>query len=79
MITEKQRDNIYKLPIEDVLQIALICNERLGIVTSDKYSKEMNIPLRTVYEQIDSGKILCFEVAGKKFPSINLNLINPTL
>lgn len=74
MITEQQENNIHNLPIEDILRIAEICNEALGVVTKEDYAKIMNIPERTVYENINNGKIICLDVCGKKFPSVNLNL-----
>lgn len=57
MIEKRKLNNIHKLPIEDVYEIAKECDEALGRVSVAEYAKIMGIPMRTVYDRIKKGKI----------------------
>jgi len=57
MIEQGKLNRMHKLPIEDVYDIAKECDEVLGRVSIDEYSKITGIPKRTVYDRIKKGKI----------------------
>jgi hypothetical protein len=57
MIEQRKLNNIHKLPLNDVFEIAKECDEALGRVSIDEYSKATGIPIRTVYDHIKKGKI----------------------
>jgi hypothetical protein len=57
---------------DDIQEILQELAEHKGIVTKSEYSKILCIPERTVYAEIESGKIKTFEFCSKKYPFINL-------
>ena len=71
MIEQKKLNNIHKLPIEDVYEIAKECDEALGRVSVAEYAKIMGIPMRTVYDRIKKGKIKT--LSG--MPCVNFNSV----
>jgi hypothetical protein len=71
MITDTQRINIRNLSIDDSLEVMQIIASAKAIVTKRQYSEITAVPLRTVYENIDKGRVKYFEIDGVKFPCIN--------
>ena len=71
MLTEKQIQNIRKLPKEDLISIMHECAEELGLVSVKEYCQATGMNRRTVYDYIQQNKIKCFEISKHKFPLVN--------
>jgi len=71
MITDRQLENLNKLPKEDILVIMHECAEILGMVSIKDYSNIMGMPRRTIYDHITFEKIKTFQISEHKFPLIN--------
>lgn len=56
---------------DEIQEILQEIAEIKGVVSVAEYSEIMQIPERTVYEGIKTGRIKSFEFCGKKYPYIN--------
>jgi hypothetical protein len=72
-ITEKQRNNIYNLPTEDLIDILYECIESLGVFSQVEYMKIVGYKhSRTNLNlDMDKGKIKCVKIGGIRLPIIN--------
>jgi len=73
MLTEKQKNNIYKLPDEDLVEILDICKEKLGIVLPNEYIKitAYRKTREWLQQECKSGKKKSFKIGNKHFPFVN--------
>jgi hypothetical protein len=72
-LTEKQKENIQKLSIDDCIEIIYECEERLGLVSQVSYCKIMNWTKsrETLDNYIRLGKIKSMKLCGRTLLIIN--------
>ena len=71
MLTEKQKANINRLDAQTCIDIMHECAERLGLVDMQDYIDITGEKRRTIYDRMESGKLLNFKIGKHKFPCIN--------
>lgn len=69
MLNDLQKANINRLPAQMCVDIMHECAERLGLVSME--TEITGEKRRTVYDRMNSGKILNLEIGRHKFPCIN--------
>ena len=70
MVTEKQLDNVYNLPLEDIRLVLDVCIEALGVVDIQDAQKILHINRSRVYQKMNDNNSI--RIGKHKYPCINL-------
>jgi hypothetical protein len=79
MLTEKQKNNIYNLPDEDLIEIVEIIFDKLAPVQPSTFIEIAYKKSRQYLpKELDSGKIKSMKIpmSKKRFPYLNIYLKN---
>lgn len=71
MLNEKQKANIHRFDAQMCIDVMHECADRLGLVDIQQYEDIVGTKRRSIYDGMESGKILKFEIGKHKFPCIN--------
>lgn len=71
MLTDSQKTNINRLDAQTCIEVMHECAERLGLVSVEDYMNIVGTKRRTIYDQMNNGKIIKFNIGKHKFPCIN--------
>jgi hypothetical protein len=77
MLTEKQKNNIYNLPDEDLMEIIEIIFDKLAPIQPSTFVKKVYKKSRQYLpKELDSGKIKSMKIpmSNKRFPYLNIYL-----
>jgi hypothetical protein len=70
MLTEKQKNNIHRLPFEEQLEILDICIDALGIEDIEGAKNALGVSRSRVYQLMDKKNTL--KIGKHRFPCINI-------
>ena len=76
MLTEKQKNNIYNLPDEDLMEMIDIIFDKLAPVQPSTFLKFYNKSRQYLPKELDSDKIKSMKLlmSKKRFPYLNIYL-----
>ena len=74
MLTEKQKNNIYNLPDEDLIEIDEIIQEKLGAMLMKDFLPIYGKSRPWLQQECKSGKIKSKKIGNKFFPYVNVFL-----
>jgi len=76
MLTEKQKNNIYNLPNEDLMEMVDIIFDRLAPVQPSTFLKFYNKSRQYLPKELDSDKVKSMKLplSKKRFPYLNIYL-----
>ena len=78
MLTEKQKNNIYNLSFEDLIELDEIIKDSLGTMLKNDFLKIYPYSREQLLKDCKSGKVKAKNIGNKFFPYANvyLNHIN---
>jgi hypothetical protein len=76
MLTEKQKNNIYNLSDEDLMEIIEIIFDKLVPIQPSTFLEFYNKSRQYLPKELDSGKIKSMKIpmSNKRFPYLNIYL-----
>lgn len=70
-LTEKQKQNLFLLDSDTLIELMHECAEILGVCSVDEYCKIKYKKRRTVYDNIKNNKVKYIKIANNKYPVLN--------